>query len=119
MSVTFIKKNPLLLHFSLVLVGERLVGGPQVLEFLVGVGIVRVSIRVHLLGQLAVRLLDLVLVGVSPHAEDLVEVSPETTLNFVNVSAIITQVLCRKSLVETTLVLNALTALLTLLTSVT
>ena len=76
---TFIKK---ILHFSLVLVGERLVGGAQVLEFLVGVGVVRVSIRVHLLGKFAVRLLDLVLVGVSPHAEDLVEVSPEATFNF-------------------------------------
>ena len=67
----------LLLHFSFVLIGERLVSGAQILEPGGGLWVVRVAVGVHLLGQLAVRLLDLVLVGIAPHAQDLVEVPTE------------------------------------------
>ena len=72
----------------------------------------------HLLGQLVVCPPDLGHVGFSRHAEDLVEVSPETTLNFVNVlignnyrSITILQKL--NASVVRTLVLNALTVIMT------
>ena len=74
------------LHFALVVVGERLVRRPQVLEPLVGVGVIGVAVRVHFLGQLAVRLLDLVLVGIATHTEDLVEVTPAGTTELIRLS---------------------------------
>jgi hypothetical protein len=58
-------------------VGERLVRSAQILELAVGAVVVRIAVGVHLFGQSAVRLLDLVDGSRPRHAQDLVKVPPE------------------------------------------
>ena len=70
-------------QLPLLRVRQGLVGRPEVLELLVGVRVVRVPVRVHLLGHLAVGLLDLVGVGALGHAKDAVEVATKKRNNYV------------------------------------
>ena len=61
-------------NFPLVLIRECLVGAPYILELSISIRVVWVPVRVHLLCQLVVCPPDLGHVGVSRHAEDLVEI---------------------------------------------
>lgn len=63
------------IHLSLLLIREHLVGRPKVLELLVGVRVIRVVVRMQLLGPTPVCLLDLVCVGITFNTKDRVEVS--------------------------------------------
>lgn len=56
--------------------GPHLVGGSQVLELLLGPGVVGVPVGVQLQRQLAVRLLDVLHRGAAGHPQDLVEIPP-------------------------------------------
>ena len=67
----------LVVKLSLVWIREGFVGGSQLLELFIGVGIVPILVRVHLFGHLAVSLFNGVRVRVSLHAQDFVIVSPE------------------------------------------
>jgi hypothetical protein len=60
---------------ALLRVGQDLVGFLGFLELLLGLGIVRIAVRMVLHGQLAVGLLDLVVRGVAVDAEDFVVVA--------------------------------------------
>jgi hypothetical protein len=59
---------------ALLAVGEHLVGFLHLLEFRLGVLVVRIAVRVVLHRELPVRLLDLVVGGVPVHAENFVVV---------------------------------------------
>ena len=64
-------------NFAFLFIAENFVSRAQILEFLVGIGVVSVSVRVELFGKLSVRFLDGVCVSVLFHPENFVEIPPE------------------------------------------
>jgi hypothetical protein len=60
---------------ALVGVAQDFVGFLGLLELLLGLGVVRIAIRMVLHGQLAIGLLDLFFGGVAIHAQDLIVVA--------------------------------------------
>lgn len=63
--------------FSFLVFMTHLISSTQILEFLLGLGIIRVPVRMKLQGQFPVGLFDVLYRGTSRHPQDLVEISPE------------------------------------------